>query len=215
MTIRGLREFLRDYPGMALRPSRAGQATVIAGRFRFTANGDIADSYQLEVKIDRAFPRDLPKVVETGGKIPRNGEYHVNPDDTLCLGSPLRLRKILADSPDLITYAEKCLVPYLYHVSAKLQRGEPLVGLEHGTQGIVDDYANLFGVPATDQVLGALKLLAMKKRIANKKPCPCGCRRALGQCPLHRRLNSFRRAAPRSWFSAQAQQITKERHLLR
>jgi hypothetical protein len=207
MPVSGLSKFLSDYPGMALRPSRTGAAALIEGRFSFAANDDIVDSYTLKIVIGQQFPREVPQVTETGGKIPRNGDFHVNPDNTLCLGSPLRLKTILAEAPDLVTFAERCLVPYLYRVSAKLQRSDPLIGLEHGTPGIIDDYCEMFGLTSSHEVLEALHLLAMKKRIANKRPCPCGCGRRLGVCTLHDRLNAFRRVAPRSWFAGHARKI--------
>ena len=210
MIIQGLSEFLYDYPGMAVQPFRLGGPTIIEGRFRFAANDDIRDTYDLRITIQPNFPREVPTVVEVGGKIPREPYYHVNPDTTLCLGSPLRLKKMLADQPDLVAFAEKCLVPYLVKVSAHLQRGEELVGLKHGMPGIVDDYADLFGLSSVDQILRALELLAMKKRLANKQHCPCRCRLRLGRCPTHLRLNALRRVAPRSWYAMHAQQIRRE-----
>lgn len=207
MKIQGLREFLHDYPGMAVQPFRIGAPIAVEGKFRFAANNDIRDTYDLRISIEPSFPRDAPTVIEIGGKIPRTGDFHVNPDSTLCLGSPLRLKKILADQPDLVAFAERCLVPYLYRVSAKLQRGEDLMGLAHGMRGVVDDYADLFSLSSVEQVVAALDLLAMKKRLANKRNCPCGCGRRLGRCSLHHRLNAFRCAAPRSWFGRHAQEV--------
>lgn len=192
-----------------MQPLRAGAPTIIKGQFRFAANNDIRDTYDLEISIPQAFPSDVPVVIEIGGKIPRNGDFHVNPDATLCLGSPLRLRKIIADQPDLITFAERCLVPYLYRVSLKLQRGEELVGLAHGMPGVIDDYAELLRLSSVEQVVAALELLAMKKRQANKQDCPCRCGRRVGRCPLGVRLNGFRYVAARSWFSRHAQDIRR------
>ncbi|MCL4519851.1 MAG: hypothetical protein M1587_11720 [Thaumarchaeota archaeon] len=119
----GLDQFLRDYPGMSIAPSR-GPATVVKGTFSFTAgtNGSpkISDSYELRIEIPGDFPRDLPKVTETGSKIPRDGDHHVNLDGTICMGSPLRLLVMLSKKPDLVGFAEICLVPYLYGISDNL-----------------------------------------------------------------------------------------------
>src|SRR5688500_15754136 len=100
----GLRRFLRDYPQMAIRPS-ADSYLRVKGFFAFVADhaeyGRINDSFELQIDVPHAFPRDLPRVIETGGKIPRTGAYHVNPDRTLCLGSPLSLLLRISQSPSL------------------------------------------------------------------------------------------------------------------
>lgn len=91
-------------------------------------------------------------------------------------------------------FAEKCLVPYLYAVSYKIKNGGDLFfgELAHSSQGVLQDYCELFGVNTKLQVFQVLKLLALKKRIANKMLCPCGCNRKLGSCILHFKLNKFR-----------------------
>lgn len=204
-----LSQFLRDYPGMSTAPcSVAG--VCLRGKFRFKASesgGDEIDvSYKLEIVVPDKFPQALPKVKETGGKIPCDGNFHVNPDGTLCLGSPLRLLMKVHSSPSLTGFADNCLVPYLYAVSYKLKNGgEFLFGdLAHGDQGIVQDYSKLLGLKDGYKIDRAIQLLSIKKRIANKRPCPCGCGRRLGVCTLNKKLNEFRKMAPMSWFKAHA-----------
>lgn len=89
-------KFLNDYPGMSIKPSYGGEL-ILKGKFRFRANVknglEIEDCYIIEISIPDTFPHALPKVKEIGGKIPRDGNHHVNSDQTLCLGSPLRLLK--------------------------------------------------------------------------------------------------------------------------
>ncbi len=117
-----------------------------------------------------AFPRDLPRVTETGRRIPREGEHHVNPtDDTLCLGSPLSLLLKLSTDPTLNGFAETCLVPYLHAVSYKLRHGGPFPfgELAHGTPGVLTDYRSLLCLKDDEQAREAVRLLGMKKRRAN------------------------------------------------
>ena len=211
----GLIEFLADYPGMSLQPTRHDE-TVIRGQFHFKANGSgnaTEDTFELEMLINRIFPSAIPEVRETAGKIPKTGDYHVNPDGSLCLGSHLRLKNALFEAPDLVSFTENCLVPYLFNVSIKLRHGgEFITGeLAHGTAGILHDYMEMFDLSTPVQIVYALELLGTKKRIANKKMCPCGCGLRLGRCPVHHRLNVFRPAAPRSWFSKHARDVETNR----
>jgi hypothetical protein len=201
----GVDQFLKDYPGMSLGPSR-GCEVVLKGRFSFEAqpeNGKaITDSFDLGVTVPHGFPCEIPSVRETGGRIPRDGRYHINPDDTFCLGSPIRLLGKISERPTVVGFVETCLVPYLYAVSHKLQYGGDFMfsELAHGTQGIIDDYMGLFGLRTRLQVLHALRLLGMKRRMANKKPCPCDCGRRLGKCSVNLKIIRYRRMAPVSWF---------------
>lgn len=204
-TLSYLGQFLDDYPGMSTAPhSRPGMH--LRGNFSFKAaiycGAEIEDRYKLEIIVPEKFLQALPVVKEIGGKIPRNGDFHVNKDGSLCLGSPLRLLGKIYISPSLSGFACECLVPYLYAVSCKLKNdGDFAFGeLAHGDQGIMDDYSHLFSLTDLSQTTQAIQLLGIKKRIANKKPCPCGCGKRLGTCSFRDKLNEFRKMAPASWF---------------
>ncbi len=210
--IPGITRFLKDYPGMAISPSRSTD-TLLKGYFSFSANpkggAEIFATYHLQISILQIFPKEIPKVTEIALKIPRDGKYHINPDNTLCLGSPLRLMHKVSERPNLVSFSESCLVPYLYAVTYKLQNGGnlPLGELAHGSQGIVIDYLDLFGLQNREQVIQTLKLLGMKKRVANKAPCPCGCERRLGKCSFKQKLNGYRRIANRAWYRAHVRDL--------
>lgn len=206
--VAGLREFLHDYPLMTVKPS-AKSSVFLKGRFAFVAhsanNGEIADCFGLLIEVPKAFPKDLPTVTETDGKIPRMRDFHVNSDGSLCLGSPLRLLLKLSRAPTLNGFAENCLVPYLFAISHKLKNGGPMLfgELAHYTEGMLSDYVVLFGLNHAEQARYALKLLGMKKRRANKLRCPCGCGNRLGRCRFNARLREYRALASRSWFKSQ------------
>jgi len=209
ISVKGLSQFLRDYPGMSTTPC-SDTSLRLKGKFCFKAivagYEEIEDSYSLEIVIPEKFPQALPKVKETDSKIPRDGSFHVNPDGSLCLGSPLRLLAKVHSDPKLTTFSEKCLIPYLYAVSYKLKFGGDFVfgELPHAEEGILDDYRVLLELRDKHQVKRAINLLGMKKGIANKQPCPCGCGKRLELCSFRHTLNQFRKMAPVSWFKAHA-----------
>ncbi|HYE19730.1 MAG TPA: hypothetical protein VEA69_14870 [Tepidisphaeraceae bacterium] len=201
----GLDQFLAAYPQMAVRPS-PGTHLRLKGTFAFCAehgdHGRICDAFELLVEVPPSFPQDLPVVKEVAGRIPMRGEFHINGDRSLCLGSRLRLLLKLRAAPTLSGFAARCLVPYLYAISKKLRDGGKLVfgELAHYGSGMLADYAQLLGLKVPDQVRGALALLGTKRRVANKLRCPCGCSLRLGRCKFNRRLAQFRRLASRTWF---------------
>lgn len=183
-----------------------GSELFIEGEFQFSASAknrpDITDSYVLRITVPDRFPADLPTTLELANKIPRNGHFHVNPDGSLCLGSPLRLLLRLSNHPTLPGFASNCLVPYLYAISHKLRYGGqlPFSELGHGTPGQLEDYMEMFSLPGPEQARRAIQLLGLKKRRANKLPCPCGCGRRVGKCSFNKKIRKYRLLASRSWF---------------
>ncbi len=209
--------FLSDYPCMKVRPS-SNTFLRLVGDFAFTADhpehGELSDIFRLEISVPRGFPKDLPIVKEIGGKLPNlkhpdREDFHVNPDCSLCLGSPLRLLMKLAETPTLPGFAVCCVVPYLYAISCKLKNGGnlPFGELAHGRDGLLDDYAQIFGLTSRVSIVKVLFLLSLKKRDANKRPCPCGCANRLGRCNMRFKLNRFREIACRAWFNEHAKQL--------
>lgn len=185
-------EFLRAYPEMRLAPSSEGTQKLI-GIFRFTATTTnlptITDAFKVSIHLKDSLRRSLPQVLEVGGRIPQFANNHVNPDLSLCLGSPLRQRLVIGPSPTLRGFAEQCLVPFLYSrvLYEKKLADYPFGELAHGRQGLIDDYINMFKVDSEQQLQALLDLLAMERKVANKKLCPCGCGQRFARCSLHTR----------------------------
>jgi hypothetical protein len=161
------------------------------------------------MEIPPQFPRHTPEVSETGGAIPRTPDFHINPDGTFCLGSPLRLKTRLHENADFLNFVEMHLDPFLFAVTYKLQNGGPFIfdELAHGNKGEITDYCDLLGMRNEPQVLKALIALSQKRRVANKRPCPCGCGNRLGVCKAHHTLNKVRKCAPRCDFADRHSQL--------
>lgn len=173
---------------------------------------EIEDSYNIAIQVHNSFPKIVPKVEDVEGKIPRDGHFHVNPDGSFCLGSPLRLLLVLSKNPSLIDFMELLLVPYLYAVSYKLKNGGEFIfgELKHGLDGELSDYENLFQVHGKSAVKNTLIALSTKKRIANKKICPCSCGYRLGTCAFHHRLNPFRKITTKTNYKRILNYLTSQ-----
>lgn len=178
----------------------------IKGRLRFSASFEgspaIEGSYQIHLVAFPEHQEKLPEVYEIGGRIPRDSDHHVNPDGNLCLGSPIRLHTILRKGFRLTEFVERCLIPFLYATSLNAQGYErfKLGELSHGAAGLLEDYAQLFGCATRTDVLRHLETLTLKKRRANKKPCPCLCGRMLVRCRTHKVMVMLRATVPKKLF---------------
>lgn len=196
-----LEELLITYPGLSLRPSANGYVR-IAGSLSFAADASgferIEDAYELEIIVPSGFPRTVAGVRETAGRIPKS--FHTNDDGTLCLGSPLRQKLELAKDPTLVGFVRTCLIPYLYGYSYREKHGSlPFGELEHGKEGLRDDFTVFFGLRNDRAAEQMVWLTGLKKREANKYACPCESGRRLGKCH-NRRVNRLRTQFGRTWF---------------
>lgn len=196
----GIDDFLERYSGLAIVPS-SSSGLVLQGELVFDViadDGRLSDAYEVKIVVPSDFPKEPPVVQETADRIKK--EFHRNPDGSLCLGSPLRILTLLEGAPTLVGFTESCVVPFLYAHSFLERHGVlPFGELAHGSTGALKDYRDLFNVETTEASLEMLFLLTLPKRVANKKPCPCGSGRRVGSCH-HGLLNGLRRLQSRSWF---------------
>ena len=207
-------ELLAKYSGVRLVPGPS-RWVKLAGVFAFGAEWPnkerIDDEYQIELSIPYQFPDEFPTVRETAGRIPPS--YHKLDDGSLCLGSPTSLRLILIESPSVLRFVERCVVPYLYGHSHFERRGTlPFGELKHGEAGIRQDLTSLFGTNCEETIPEFVRLAAMRKRQANKRACPCGSRHRLGRCH-HRRVNMLRHRLGRHWFSTVGHYFSQDRRV--
>lgn len=189
---------------------------VLAGVLEFTiepqGHSSITDSYRVRLHVPLAPTPALPRAYEDGGRIPRELDHHTYSDGGLCLGSPLRLLHILGTAPSLVRFVTQCVVPFLYAASWREQGGHgyPFAELAHGSVGLIDDYERLFALQGRSKVVAVLRLLALRKRAANKLLCPCECGLRLGRCQFRLRLAPWRQLAARRVYANQARFITEQ-----
>ena len=215
MAEHGIDALLKIQPGLRLAPSNDDSIRV-AGRLRFhrIASGfeAIEDNYEIEISIPAAFPEEMPLVWETAGRIP--ADWHRNPGGTLCLASPtaVRLKTIQAGTID--KFVEELVEPYLYQRSYFEKHQEiPLGELDHGVKGVLKDFMDRFQIHGDSAAATMVYLTSLRKRVANKRSCPCGIGVPLGRCFHHWKVNKFREALGRKWFKEQFRQIEEWRRV--
>jgi hypothetical protein len=85
----------------------------------------------------------------------------------------------------------RCVIPYLYGYSHFLKTGKmPFGELDHGELGSLQDLASLLGMEMGPAIPYCV-IATVKRRRANKQPCPCGSGRRLGRCH-NRKVNMLR-----------------------
>lgn len=206
-----LEELLARHTGLRIEPSPSDDI-VVSGRLAFRVEGPagaiIDDEYSIECHVPARFPAALPRVYETGLRIP--ADYHKLTGNALCLGAPTAIRVCLAAVPSLVTFVDEFLVPYLAGYTHFARTGTMLYGeLAHGPEGIRQFLRELFRCCGANRPEEFVRLASLKKRTANKFPCPCGSGRRVGKCH-NRTVNAHRRALGRAWFAAEYERLLQQ-----
>lgn len=201
-------DLLQDQTGLRIVPTGM-DGLLIRGTLQFTAaerkSETITDQYDIELFVSPGFPRVLPVVYELAGRIP--ADFHKLEDESLCLGAPTEVRMRMKRNPTLPAFVNGLVIPYLYGYSYCEKHGVmPFGELEHGDEGIRQYLAGLFQTSNKRYAVEFLRLASMKKRDANKLPCPCGSGRRLGRCH-NRVVNQLRDQFGRKWFDAEYRRV--------
>lgn len=199
-----LQEFLTANPKMRLTHFDDFSIT-IEGEYNINAQMEgfhsIHECYSLKIEFPEGYPKTIPVVIETKSVIPRDLDHHTYVDGPFCLGSDLKIKGILSESPNVSDFAGKILDPFLYSISYKIKYHMfPNGDLAHGEAGLIDDYERIFNVKGKLSVLGVLRALSKRKRVANKLPCPCACGKRIGVCDFRFSLPKWRELDKRRWF---------------
>ena len=159
----------------------------LIGKLDFTATLDeetISDSYQIKIELPQSYPDIPPVTEEIGGRIPKNIDHHVYPDNTLCLGPPLKILLKFKKEPTILNFVENFLIPILYWHSYREKYPEkPLPAYPHCDDGIkeyhneTDLKEDYFKILETDNINVVLLLMKMFLDETYKSNPKCPCRR--------------------------------------
>lgn len=172
-----LSELRRQYPYLYLQENE--DFPKITGTIFFQKD-DIKDHYEVEIYLSKEYPKKIPTVKEIASKIDLS--FHHNPDESLCLETPLNVYEIFRENESLMNFTENLLVPYLYTYSFYLKNNRlPYGDHKHGAEGIFENYKTRFKVNEASLVVGLLKVLA-EKSYRGHSSCPCGSNKKLRDC---------------------------------
>lgn len=144
-----INKFLTQYGEFRMQPI-VNNTMILKGnlcrQLRHDSFGTINIDYSLLIHIPLNYPENPPIVFESKGAIHNSPANHINPDGSLCLGSPLRLKILLKRNPDFNHFFEKCILPYLYAVTINIKEkgGFPFGELAHGATGLFLDFQDFF-----------------------------------------------------------------------
>ena len=201
-------ELQGQYPNLELLRQPNGSLEV-RGRISFVRQHDsrtVIASYEVRIEIPNNYPDSPPSAYETGGEIDKEFGHFMD-DGSLCLGTPVEVRRRFSRDRTLLRFVEDQLISYLFNYRYLRQYGElPYGELSHGARGLLEYYNEFFGTK-TVKTLNLLSCLACSWGPRRKK-CPCGSRKKLKAChgPL---LKKLRPHAPRRSFQCDLEALLR------
>lgn len=152
-------------------------ATKIVGTIFFD-NNSIKDEYEVEILIPKSYPKAIPLIRETKGKIPKS--YHHN-GGHFCLETPFRVWEIFRREETLLNFVDNLVVPYLALYSYVKNTGDSSKEHAHGAKGVLADYKKLFNLNDDLLTFKLLRILA-EHNYRGHLPCPCGSGEKIRKC---------------------------------
>jgi len=182
-------DLIASYPGLELTQLKP-DVWCVRGKITLSAiynTEKIEDEYVIELIIPPEYPSKPPLVKEVGGRIPK--DFHTNPNEALCLGAPLEIKRKFAQTATLLGFLHECVIPFLYSFSYKKKHGVmPFGELSHGGKGILEYYYELLDIDDAFIVLRFLKLL-IDDSYRGHHDCPCESGLRLRYCHSERLLD--------------------------
>jgi hypothetical protein len=174
---------VEQFPNLHPSPRSAEGLIVLKGKFPITHAGREIDRFLIEIEIPSNFPTAWPRVWETGGRIPRILDRHVNgADGTLCVILPDEAFIRYASTITLLEYLNGPLRNFFIG-QLSVENGHPWPWGEHahGVKGAVAYYGELLGV-GDALTIGNVLYMIWKGRYKGHWPCPCGSGQKIRNC---------------------------------
>lgn len=153
------------------------------------------DRYSIEIELIHNHPKSLPLVRETGGRIPKIIERHINLDGTACLFVPEERWKHYPTQATITDFIAGPVSQFFMSQTYFEATGEWLFGQrKHGLSGLLEFYFEIIGTTNTEVIRNFVDYLS-KDKIKGHWPCYCGNQRRLRHCHL-KKLYEYRFKIP-------------------
>lgn len=148
-------------------------------------NGEVLDEYRVVIALTAAYPRALPVVRETGGRIPWTLDRHVlSGSGTCCVVLPDARWEEFPEGAPFRDYLAGPLRNYFLGQGIVERGGKwPFGEWGHGNKGPLEYYGQLFGTQDPAAIRRFLELIGWPNEHTRPR-CACGSGKRLSKCCL-------------------------------
>lgn len=175
-----------------LPPEKVGEGFVLKGSIDVVdVDGGYWDTYDVSILIPGGYPLELPILFETSKKIERHEDWH-NRDGICCLSTNAKMFSVLGKNINLFNWLEKFAHPFLANHVFRIKTGYYANNeFDHGTEGIIQGYCEIFNVTSVIEVIERLKLICGIKKLGRNDLCFCGNGKKYKRCFLEDSSNHY------------------------
>lgn len=186
--LKQIKEVELNYPSLHFHNEK--ELLIIKGTFPLIdkKNNKEIDRYWIEIEVPTNYPIDIPNVRETGGRIPRIPDRHINPNGYACLFLEEEKNKFVKRNTTLLEFIEEhvfnffCGQTYFELTEKESGKGEWIFGeWSHGTDGIFEFYSKNLNTNDINKIIEFVNYLS-KDKIDFNYICFCGSNKKLSQC---------------------------------
>ncbi|WKL43728.1 hypothetical protein [Flavobacterium sp. ZE23DGlu08] len=146
-------------------------------------SGSIEDTYQIEIKAVIDYPYSFPLLFETGGRIPRNIDWHIfEKNGNCCIASPPEEYILCNTGIDLLQFIENQVKNYFYSQTFRNQNGYFLKERPHGSKGWIEFFEETFMTENIFNIEFGLNQILEGKKIDRVSDCFCGSGKKYRKC---------------------------------
>lgn len=168
------------YPNLHFYPQ--SHCVVVRGGFPIIDSGEELDRYSVEIALLADYPDSVPLVWETGGKIPRDADHHINVDGEACLFIPDERWRVYPPGATFLEFLDGPIRNFFLGQSIFQRTGEwPFGQRRHGAAGIMEYYGELLGTGDVTVIIAYLECLS-RPTLKGHWPCPCKSGKRLRDC---------------------------------
>jgi hypothetical protein len=178
-----LNEVLEMFPKLKLlekdkKKSVCGEIAI------FDAAGNYVNSFDIKVAVPRNYPHGFPLLFETGNKFEHIPDRHISEDGSCCVCSLQESDLVSQKGITIKDFFLRYVIPYLANQLYFDSEEEWANGdYEHGADGILQFYRELFKMDDIEQVISLLSFFNTKKMNRNDD-CFCGQKVKLKRCHM-------------------------------
>ncbi len=145
--------------------------------------GDIEDTYQLAIKAVINYPYNFPLLFETGGRIPKNFDWHIfEQNGNCCIASPPEEIIICNSGLTLLSFIDNQVRNYFYSQIFRNQNGYFLKERSHGSKGWIEFFEETFMTNNIFNIEFGLNQILEGKKISRVSDCFCGSGKKYRKC---------------------------------
>lgn len=146
---------------------------VLTGQILLKEDDLLIDTYQVRILPTPNYPQRFPLVFETGGRLPRNIDWHVFSDGHCCIKSFPEEIYICRQGISLEGFISGQVIPYFFNQKYRELNGFFLNERKHGDAGNLQFFQDLF--KTNDLKIIAIGLLKLWKKEIPNRVCECFC----------------------------------------